>query len=184
MNSTTDEPPSSGSEPAECDSGRLEPGGDGEEPGFQWPGDPESVSPRCEITNLHPRRRANLAILRQLVLRVLRAEGRTYQQLDLVLLDEGAMRGYNRQYHASDESTDHIGFQYDAPEGQVSGDIFVCLDDVASQALEYGTSFHHELGKVVVHGVLHLCGWNDSTPARRKRMHAREEELLAAVPTM
>lgn len=119
--------------------------------------------------------------VRQLVLGVLRAEGRAYQCVDLVLLDEGSMRDYNRRFHGMDESTDHLGFQYEAPAGRVSGDIFVCLDEVARQASEYGTTFRRELGKVVVHGVLHLCGWSDGTAARRRRMHAREEELLDGI---
>ena len=178
MNSTTDDLPSSGCRPAAHDSGRSVTEGDADEPGFKWPGTPETDSPRLDITNEHPTRRVRLAFLRQLVLRVLAAEGRAYQEIDLVLVDAETMRGYNRDYHSADESTDHLGFQYDAPEGRVSGDIFVCLDDVAEQAGGYGVTFRREVAKVVVHGVLHLCGWNDGSPARRKRMHAREEELL------
>jgi probable rRNA maturation factor len=177
MNCTTDVSPASGTEPTPG-SAQAGPGGEGDEPGFKWPGSPEPDSPRLEITNLHPARRVGLSYIRQLVLKVLRAEGQAYQTVDLVLLDAETMRGYNRQYHGMDESTDHLGFQYEAPEGRVSGDIFICLDDVALQAHEYGNSLRRELGKVVVHGVLHLCGWNDGTPARRKRMHAREEQLL------
>ncbi len=130
------------------------------------------------VSNLHPSRKIDLSYLRQLVLHALRQEGLGYGQLNLVLLDAQEMRRYNRDFHSCDESTDHLGFQFDAPEGLVSGDIFVCLDDCAEQAPRFGSGLRREVAKVCLHGVLHLCGWKDDRPAARERMHRREEELL------
>jgi rRNA maturation RNase YbeY len=111
-------------------------------------------------------------------LAALRHEGFDWFQVDLVLLDSPEMRRYNRDFHNDDQSTDHLGFQYDAPEGFVSGDVLLCLDECATQAAEYEQSFNRELSRLAIHGMLHLCGWADHTPAKRQAMHRREDLLL------
>jgi probable rRNA maturation factor len=150
-------------------------------PGAFLPAGEDDDAPprRFEVTNCHPTRRVNRRALRQLFLATLRAEGRRYGEVDLVLLDAGEMRRYNREYHGSDEPTDHLGFQYEAAPGQVSGDVFVCLDTCAAQAADWGETPRRELARVVIHGALHLCGWSDTGAARRKAMSRREDELLA-----
>lgn len=130
-----------------------------------------------ELTD--PAIRANRRVLAQLVRCALAAEGLRHRQVTLVLADPAAMRAANRDFHGADEATDHLGFQYEAPAGEVSGDIYVCPAVCAGQAAAFGETPRRELARAVIHGVLHLGGWRDDTPARRRRMRAREDELLA-----
>lgn len=146
------------------------------------PGGEDDDAPprRLEVTNCHPRRRVDRRALRQLFLLALGSEGKSYDEVDLVLLDGEEMRRYNREFHAADEVTDHLGFQYEAAEGRVSGDVFVCLDACEEQAVDFDETPRRELARVVIHGALHLCGWTDGTPAKRRAMRGREDALLEA----
>jgi probable rRNA maturation factor len=139
---------------------------------------------RFEVSNYHPRFRVNKRVLRRIMLEVLRAESFTYQELELILLTAEEMRRYNSEYHDEDSATDHLGFQYEAPTGKVSGDVLVCLDVCREQAIEYRQTFNRELARLVIHGILHLCGWQDHKPADRRKMAAREDQLLAVIEAL
>lgn len=147
--------------------------------------DPDGRSPRLlEVEITHPSIRANRRVLRQVLLHALAAEGLRHRELTLALVDPDEMRRLNRDFHAADEATDHLGFQYEAPAGEVSGDIFVCPAVCAEQSTHWNATPRRELARVVIHGVLHLAGWRDDVPARRRRMRAREDELLAGLAAL
>jgi len=83
----------------------------------------------------------------------------------------------NRQYLQHDFYTDIITFDYS--EGNIiSGDIFISLDTVRSNSQMYHTDFETELHRVMIHGVLHLCGINDQSEAEQKEMRAAENSAL------
>lgn len=83
----------------------------------------------------------------------------------------------NRQYLQHDYFTDIITFDY--TEGDViSGDIFISLDTVKSNSEELNQLFLDELHRIIIHGILHLCGHDDKTPELRKRMTIMEDKAL------
>ena len=84
----------------------------------------------------------------------------------------------NQQYLGHDYYTDIITFDYD--EGDViNGDIVISLDTVRSNAAQQGTEHMDELHRVIIHGILHLCGINDKAPGEREIMEAAENKALA-----
>ena len=84
----------------------------------------------------------------------------------------------NQQYLGHDYYTDIITFDYD--EGDViNGDIVISLDTVRSNAAQQGTEYLDELHRVIIHGILHLCGINDKAPGEREIMEAAENKALA-----
>ena len=84
----------------------------------------------------------------------------------------------NREYLQHDYYTDIITFDY--TEGDViSGDLFISLDTVRSNAEQVGTTYEDELNRVIIHGILHLCGINDKGPGERAIMEAAENKALA-----
>lgn len=86
----------------------------------------------------------------------------------------------NRTYLGHDYATDVITFDYsDLPAGIVSGDIFIDPQTVAENAAQYGATAAQEMRRVLVHGVLHLCGYGDKTPSEQKTMRAKEDGCLA-----
>jgi probable rRNA maturation factor len=83
-------------------------------------------------------------------------------------------------------STDVITFDYSnvLPAGHrqhVHGEIFICIDDAKKQALEFRTSWQSEVARYVIHGVLHLLGFDDLRPAARRKMKREENRLLGKV---
>ena len=83
----------------------------------------------------------------------------------------------NNQYLNHDYYTDIITFDYSDTK-TISGDIFISLDTVRSNAADFGVDFEQELKRIIIHGVLHLCGQDDKTPELRKQMTEKENDAL------
>lgn len=83
----------------------------------------------------------------------------------------------NRQFLGHDYYTDVITFDYSTPS-TLSGDVFISLDTVRSNAEEIGTGFDRELLRILVHGLLHLTGQGDKTTETKAQMTAKEEDAL------
>ena len=87
----------------------------------------------------------------------------------------------NKQYLQHDYYTDIISFDY--TEGtKISGDLFISLDTVKSNSENFGTDYTEELHRIIIHGILHLCGINDKGPGEREIMTQQENEALALLP--
>lgn len=84
----------------------------------------------------------------------------------------------NRQYLQHDYYTDIITFDY-TEERVISGDLFISLYTVRTNAEQFNVSYESEFYRVVIHGILHLCGINDKGPGEREVMEAHENESLA-----
>ena len=84
----------------------------------------------------------------------------------------------NNQFLGHNYYTDIITFDY-SDNKTVSGVMYVSVDTICSNSLKYKTSFDTELHRVIVHGLLHLCGINDKGPGERKIMEAAEERALS-----
>ena len=83
----------------------------------------------------------------------------------------------NREYLQHDYYTDIITFDYTGGN-RISGDIFISLDTVLSNAEKFDVSYEDELYRVIIHGILHLCGINDKTTEEREKMKKCEDEAL------
>lgn len=97
--------------------------------------------------------------------------------LNYLFCDDEEILDANRKYLGHDYYTDIITFDY-TRRGRIGGDIYISLDTVASNAEELGKSNDDELRRVVIHGVLHLCGINDKGPGEREIMEREEDEAL------
>ena len=84
----------------------------------------------------------------------------------------------NKQFLQHDYFTDIITFDY--TEGKkISGDMYISLDTVKTNAEQFGSDYDTELHRVIIHGILHLCGINDKGPGEREIMEANENEALS-----
>lgn len=84
----------------------------------------------------------------------------------------------NRQYLQHDYYTDIITFDY-CEGNRLSGDLFISLDTVKTNAEQFQTTYEEELHRTIIHGILHLCGINDKGPGEREIMEAAENKALA-----
>lgn len=85
----------------------------------------------------------------------------------------------NRTFLGHDYHTDVITFDYsDKEAGVVSGDIMIDPVTVADNAATFGTSPENEMLRIIIHGILHLCGYGDKNPEQQKVMRAKEDDCL------
>jgi len=105
----------------------------------------------------------------------------TYQkkvgEIAYFFCDDEKILEVNRQYLQHDYYTDIITFDY-CEGNKLSGDLFISLDTVRSNSELFGTDYNTELHRVIIHGVLHLCGINDKGPGEREIMEAAENRAL------
>ena len=100
-----------------------------------------------------------------------------------MFVDDEKILEVNREYLGHDYYTDVITFDYDEDD-VVSGDIVISLDTVRSTAELFGKEYDDELHRVIIHGILHLCGINDKGPGEREIMEAAENKALALLKEM
>ena len=89
----------------------------------------------------------------------------------------------NREYLGHDYYTDIITFDYDEDD-VINGDLVISLDTVRTNAEQFGKSYDDELHRVIIHGILHLCGINDKGPGEREIMEANEDRALDLLATL
>lgn len=115
-------------------------------------------------------------------------------EIEIVLLSDAAIHELNREHLGHDYPTDVISFLYEdalvreplpgAPRGagkHIAGELFLSVDTAEREALEFGWSLRDELALYVVHGLLHLCGYDDLTAAEKPLMRQQEAEMLKHV---
>ena len=123
------------------------------------------------------KRRATTAWIRS----VAASYGKRVGDVGYMFVNDEKILEVNRQYLGHDYYTDIITFDYD--EGDVlNGDLVISLDTVRSNAAMLGKDYEEELYRVIIHGVLHLCGINDKGPGEREQMEAAENRALASAP--
>lgn len=108
---------------------------------------------------------------------VVEKESKQLGPITFIFCSDNYLHRLNVQYLQHDTLTDIITFPYgELPE--VSADIFISVERVTENAKKYAVAFEQELARVMVHGVLHLCGYKDKTPAEQQQMRAKEDEML------
>lgn len=108
------------------------------------------------------------------------SEGYVLGDVSYIFCSSERLLEMNRQYLGHDYYTDVITFDYSDRKGShiVSGDVFIDVETVADNARRYGATALQEMRRVVVHGVLHLCGQGDKTPRTNAQMHRKEDKYL------
>lgn len=110
--------------------------------------------------------------------RVAASYGRKVGEIGYLFCDDEKILEVNREYLQHDYYTDIITFDYDEDD-IISGDLVISLDTVKSNAELFHKNYDEELHRVIIHGILHLCGINDKGPGEREIMEAAENKALA-----
>lgn len=111
------------------------------------------------------------------LLYVVENEGYTLGNLTYIFTSDSYLLDMNLRYLKHDYFTDVITFDY-VDAKLLSGDVFISIERVRENALKFAQLFDNELFRVIVHGLLHLCGYHDATSAEKKQMRAREDFYL------
>ena len=110
--------------------------------------------------------------------RVAATYGRKIGEVGYLFCDDEKILEVNREYLQHDYYTDIITFDYNEGK-QINGDLVISLDTVKSNAELFKKPYEEELYRVIIHGILHLCGINDKGPGEREIMEAAENAALA-----
>lgn len=103
--------------------------------------------------------------------------GRKVGEIGYMFVDDEKILEVNREYLGHDYYTDIITFDYDEDD-VINGDLVISLDTVRTNAGKFGKDYNEELHRVIIHGILHLCGINDKGPGEREIMEAAENKAL------
>lgn len=120
----------------------------------------------------------NTSLLDEWIVKVVTAHSKVLGPLVYIFCNDEKIIEVNRQFLNHDYYTDIITFDYSRGR-MVSGDMFISLDTVKTNSELVGATYLQELHRVIIHGVLHLCGINDKGPGEREIMEANEDEALA-----
>lgn len=109
---------------------------------------------------------------------VIASEGYRLEEINYVFCDDEYLHKLNVEFLNHDTLTDIISFDYSVGK-LLQGDVFISLERVTDNANDYNVSFIEELNRVIVHGVLHYCGYKDKSKEEAKIMRDKENRYLA-----
>ncbi len=157
------------------------------------------MSRTLSLLNRQRVRRVDTRLLRQIILHLLDTElGVESFELAIHLVGAEEMAKVNWDFLQHEGSTDVITFDHSdvvaadvrrlskknggaAAQKSLHGELFICIDDAVKQAREFRTTWQSELARYVIHGLLHLCGHDDRSPAPRRKMKREENRLVRLV---
>ena len=134
------------------------------------------MAPRIEVSFDRVVAGFSAARVRKIVTAVLRKEKAPADRLGVRITSDRAIRAINEKFLKHDWATDVISFGFEEPG--FLGDIVVSAETARRLSRELGIPFAEEFARYLVHGTLHLLGYDDKSPAPRKKMHRRQEEIL------
>lgn len=120
---------------------------------------------------------SNEALFSQWISAVILSEEKSEGEISYVFCNDDYLHKINLEYLDHDTLTDIISFDYS--EGNfLHGDIFISVERVADNALDFGVSFEEELKRVMIHGILHYCGYKDKSEDDERFMRKKEDEKM------
>jgi len=121
----------------------------------------------------------NPEFFRLWIMKVTKCHNKSIGELNYIFCSDDYILGINKEHLNHDYYTDIITFNYNVDE-TISGDVFISYDTIKSNAMEFSNgSVNDELERVVIHGVLHLIGFNDKTDVDQKEMTKQEDVALS-----
>ena len=120
------------------------------------------------------------AQMREIARTVLSGESVSDYEISLAFVDNPTIHRLNKQYLDHDEPTDVLSFPLSDPSAKkLTGELVLGVEVAREQAVQRGHDVQLELALYVIHGLLHLCGYDDKSPAREQEMRQRERHYLA-----
>ncbi|NBB87428.1 MAG: rRNA maturation RNase YbeY [Bacteroidetes bacterium] len=137
------------------------------------------ASNAIHVHQQHPARTLEAARVRTLVARMAAAEEMRIDEVSIVLADHATVLDLNRRFLAHDYITDVLSFPLGEDDATgLAGEVYVDLDTAAERHNEFNASFTEEALRYVIHGVLHLMGYADTTEEGQQKMRAKEDHYL------
>ncbi|MCH7781604.1 rRNA maturation RNase YbeY [candidate division KSB1 bacterium] len=117
-------------------------------------------------------------VIRACIKRVCAGESVKKGSVGIIFANYSKIKELNKRFLNHNYSTDVITFELQEPGDDLEGEIYVCYEVAETQAREFGVAFHEELLRLIVHGLLHLAGYDDKEDHQRERMRVKGEYYL------
>ncbi len=122
-------------------------------------------------------------VIKEWITDIISREGKSLKHLNYIFCSDAHLLIINQQYLDHDYFTDIITFDSSDSPDVIEGDIFISVDRVQDNATSLGHSFLLELNRVIAHGVLHLIGYDDTSPELKLQMRQKEDSYLSLFHT-
>ena len=109
---------------------------------------------------------------------VIKSEGKKEGEINYIFCDDEYLLQINKEHLNHDYYTDIISFDYTVGN-EINGDMFISVDRVKENAVDFNVAFDEELKRVIIHGILHYCGYKDKSEEDELLMRNKEDEKLA-----
>lgn len=114
----------------------------------------------------------------KLILRIQKDENINFGDINVIFCDDEEIREYNKKYLGHDYETDIITFHDTNEKGNSEGELLISAETVQKNSKRFSAAFREELYRVITHGILHLCGYDDKTRAGKLKMREKENYYL------
>ena len=118
----------------------------------------------------------NKASVKKNILSLIQKEKKEVGDISFTFCDDKLLLAQNKKFLKHNTLTDIITFQYSSKK--LSGEIFISIPRIKENAKKFNVTFENELQRVMIHGILHLCGYKDKTAAKKKEMRKKEDYYL------
>jgi rRNA maturation RNase YbeY len=119
----------------------------------------------------------NEALYSSWISNIITSESKKEGEINFIFCDDDYLIKINQEYLNHDTLTDIISFEYSVGN-ELHGDVFISIERVQENAVDYKVDFENELRRVMAHGVLHYCGYKDKTKDDEQIMRSKEEEKM------
>lgn len=134
---------------------------------------------RINIENIYPVLKVKKRQIKDIAQTVLSKEGISEAEINIILVDDKYIIQLNHEFLNKEKTTDVISFNLmDNKDGQLEGEIYANVEQIIRQAGVYHVPFREELSRIVIHGLLHLIGFDDQTGEGKKIMTEQEDQYL------
>ena len=118
-------------------------------------------------------------LINTLIKSIINSEGREINSINLILTDDEFLRKMKNIYFKQDVYTDVISFNLEGPNENIEGEIYISMDRIIENAKLLKSSIDMELKRIMIHGILHLIGYEDQTNSQKENMTKLENKYLA-----
>ncbi|MDI3472162.1 MAG: putative rRNA maturation factor [Thermotogaceae bacterium] len=133
-----------------------------------------------EIVNAIPIYDIIYEVLKMISPKLLSAE----KEMNVVFVDKKTIKDLNLQFRGKNSETDVLSFSYDDEDDEIFGEVIICPEVIRLQAPDFGNSFEKELTYMLIHGILHLAGYeHENDPEDAKEMLTIQEEIFNVIKT-
>ena len=120
-------------------------------------------------------------LVRRIIKVILKDEKFACGTINIRFCDDNEIKIYNKKYLSHNYETDILTFYYENDVNSIDSDIMISVDTIKRNSVKYKSGFENELLRVIIHGVLHLCGYKDSTIIQKAKMREKENYYLKKI---